>query len=248
MEQRVTEQSTNHLTTEQLSALLDARLDPREQAACDAHLQTCAQCRAALADLRRTVVLLRALPAPELPRSFALPTNVTYLQERLQREPVALDTPSHPSLPAIRQRRPVPLRRPVRVLSALVAVAALFFLLPGLLGVLPHLNGTSASNTSSSAGSIPASVPQHTPEKIGPRSTPAKPEQLSPAGTTAPAPTATATPGASQHTSTTTPHTPLSLPIIDLGTPQGQLEVGSGLLILGIAGLFVTRRRKKNAS
>jgi hypothetical protein len=70
--------STNHPTDweaqrERLSAYLDGRLPAPERIALDQHLPTCARCANELAELRRTVAVLRALPTPALPRSFALP-------------------------------------------------------------------------------------------------------------------------------------------------------------------------------
>src|SRR5919204_2331038 len=46
----------------QLSAYLDEALAPSERAAVAAHLDTCAQCRARLAELRATAALIRLLP------------------------------------------------------------------------------------------------------------------------------------------------------------------------------------------
>lgn len=47
----------------QLSAYLDGALAPSERAAVDAHLDTCADCRARLAELRTVASLIGALPA-----------------------------------------------------------------------------------------------------------------------------------------------------------------------------------------
>ena len=55
-----------------LSGRLDGRLDEREQAALQAHLSGCAECRQELAELEATVGLLRRQPQIEPPRSFAL--------------------------------------------------------------------------------------------------------------------------------------------------------------------------------
>ncbi len=240
----MTQQSDKHLTTEQLSALLDAQLSQDEQAICKAHLRTCAQCRAALAALRQTVALLHALPTPELPRSFALPTNVTYLQERPQHEAIPVDTPSRPSLPAIQQRRPTPLRHSARILSTLVAVIGLFFLLPSLLGMLPHLGGENAS-TASSGSAVPAAAPQHTPAIRGAaHSTTSVPNKSAPSRT----PVATPSPtfqNEPQATATQHPSSSLPPPILDINTPRGQQEVGITLFALGIVGIIVTRRRKQ---
>ncbi len=47
-----------------LSAYIDGALDPAAQAAVDAHLVTCALCRAHVAQLRATVAFVQALPDP----------------------------------------------------------------------------------------------------------------------------------------------------------------------------------------
>lgn len=60
--------------TEALSAYLDDALDSAEREALERHLATCDACQAELADLRRVREMLRALPAPTVPRSFTLPT------------------------------------------------------------------------------------------------------------------------------------------------------------------------------
>ncbi|TMD29929.1 MAG: hypothetical protein E6J04_13720, partial [Chloroflexi bacterium] len=44
-----------HLTTEQLSAFLDAQLSPAEQVEYNAHIESCQRCQGALASLRQTV-------------------------------------------------------------------------------------------------------------------------------------------------------------------------------------------------
>ena len=69
--------STSHPLA-QLSAYLDEALAPSEQAAVAAHLDTCAQCRARLAELRATAALIRSLPEMRpsrrlVPRIAAVP-------------------------------------------------------------------------------------------------------------------------------------------------------------------------------
>ncbi len=56
-----------------LSEHVDGRLDPRAEAKLQAHLSSCAECRAELEELQATVALLRSAPQTEPPRSFALP-------------------------------------------------------------------------------------------------------------------------------------------------------------------------------
>ncbi|HEY3067310.1 MAG TPA: zf-HC2 domain-containing protein [Methylomirabilota bacterium] len=55
---------------EHLTDLLDEVLDPSARAALEAHLATCAECRAELEGLRQTVTLLHRLDAPRAPASF----------------------------------------------------------------------------------------------------------------------------------------------------------------------------------
>jgi hypothetical protein len=246
----VTQHSDRHLTTEQLSALLDEQLFGEERAACEAHLRGCQQCRSQLADLRQTVALLHALPEPELPRSFTLPNNLTYLRERaapaVESRPVSTAT-------IARQRRPTPLKRPLRILSTLVAVIGLFFLVSSVITMLPH-SGTGASSTMNTAA--PAAAPSHTSQKA-PASGGSKPQAaqsstMGPAQRTATAaasPTPAPTPTTSESAQTPpgahllTPPPPSS-PLPDLNTPLGLSEVGVTLLVLGILGLIFTRRRQ----
>jgi hypothetical protein len=72
--------NSQHLNEEQLSSLVDQRLEPAEQASARAHLATCAGCRADYENLRATVGLLRGLPDLDPPRSFKLPEKVTPLR------------------------------------------------------------------------------------------------------------------------------------------------------------------------
>ncbi len=73
--------SVNHtdweMQRERLSAYLDGEATPAERYALDAHLSDCAQCQRELAELRQTRELVRALPAPPLPRAFTLPISPT---------------------------------------------------------------------------------------------------------------------------------------------------------------------------
>ena len=84
-----------HPTTEELSALLDGESPPAEADAVRSHVETCAECRAELDQLRTTVALLRALPAAAPPRSFRVSEQhsrgrlLTFPLQRLA-SPVAL--------------------------------------------------------------------------------------------------------------------------------------------------------------
>jgi hypothetical protein len=59
----------------ELSAFIDGQLDAGERARVQRHLETCAACRAELAELQSTVRLLRLVPTVAPPRSFALPLS-----------------------------------------------------------------------------------------------------------------------------------------------------------------------------
>ena len=246
----MTQQSDRHLTTEQLSALLDEQLSDEERAACETHLRGCRQCRSALADLRQTVALLRALPEPTLPRSFTLPGNLTYLRERSK---PSVETPVLTTTTIAQQRRPTPLKRPLRILSTLVAVIGLFFLVSSVITMLPHAtSGSAPSSTSNTAA--PASAPGHTgtfaaQQKTGvaenPHATSATPGHPTPTPSVSPTTTPTTSENEHKPSGASPPALPPpALPLPSLSTPLGLQEVGFTLLILGILGLIFTRRRR----
>lgn len=58
---------------ERLSAYLDDELGKGERAELERHLPTCEQCQRTLDELREVRALLRAMPMPASPRSFAIP-------------------------------------------------------------------------------------------------------------------------------------------------------------------------------
>jgi hypothetical protein len=251
---RVT-QHDRHPTTEQLSAFLDGQLSLDERGVWDAHIKTCEQCQQELADLRLTVNLLRALPQPELPRSFALPVDA----------PV---TPSaaysaHPTSSAAQRRRswPVALRTTGRSLCAIAAVLGLFLLASGLLADLPRATTT----TSGSAASMPASQPQNstsgsastanenTPQAATThRQTAATPE-ITPTAPSTMGPYAVkpGTPQKSDHMAAAAPANPFQpvLALFDVSTAGGRAALGALLLLLGAIGfiLLLGRRPKERA-
>jgi hypothetical protein len=120
-------QLDRHLTTEQLSTLLDNSLSSEEEyEATDvlndtSHLKNCTLCQHELAELRQTVTLLRALPPPQLPRSFALPVSITQ---------TPVPTPASPKV------LPIALRS----VSGLAAAIGIIFILSGLLSSIPFLS------------------------------------------------------------------------------------------------------------
>lgn len=220
-----------HLTTEQLSALLDQQLSSQEQTEYNAHLKTCQQCQNVMADLKLTVALLHALPQPTLPRSFVLPATTAHAQEQ----------PGHTIRPLTTTTRRTPphrlghlARRSIRTISTIAAVIGLIFMLSSFLTT--HSFG--GATTNSSTGSIPASGP-------------ARGSATTPHVETKHTPTAASgqTPGVAVPV-TPTPqikHQPeqnsTGSPAIDLNSPQVHLGLGAILLLIGVLGVALTRKR-----
>ena len=246
-----------HLTPEQLSAFLDQQLTPQEQAFFDAHLQSCQRCQNTLAELRRTVALLHAMPQPQLPRSFTLPTGISHTQQPalLQPQPARQGRISRYTL-----------RRTVRAVSTLAAVVAVIFILSGLLANI-HPGGGAASTAGSAFSNV--NGPVHSPAAAGPEAT-GKTQahggtpraagtpninghetgtpKASPVTTPTPAPTPTSTPTQGVNNSSGTTGPPTLPPALDPGQPTGRLTLGALLLLLSIAGLIATRRRRRNTA
>ena len=248
-----------HLTTTQLSAFIDKELSEQELAVCNAHLETCQQCQSALAGLKQTVAFLQALPEPALPRSFALSDRFTYLQERpeLQGEQQARANP-----PVRRRSGAYYVQRSLRVASTIAAVIGLVFLLSGLIPMLPH------GGESTSAGSnAPSASSEQRPSLVQPGITSTSsaatataqkaasadlhgtavrtPIHSPTSGTANAALTPTRVKGSSNQSPSKNTSTQPSLPVLDLGTPLGRQEAGFTLLVLGIVGVLLTRRRPR---
>ena len=233
-------QQNEHLTTEQLSAFLDKQLSPAERAVFDAHLASCQQCQSRLADLRLTVALVRALPQEEVPRSFVLPSRLAPVAERPTPRPATV-TP----VPQQRRARVSVLQRTVRTVSTLAAVLALIFILSGILP--SHLGGGGASTTSAPAASNQSN--QSAASNSAPTPATKFGSVQAADGTKTPVQTPKSTPAAtarsSIHSGTSPAVQPPTLPpFLDLSRPEGRLALGALLLVLGIIGLVVTRRRR----
>ncbi len=252
-------QEKRHLTTEQLSILLDGEVTAEEQAQWEAHLSTCPQCQQEQAGLRQTVALLHALPPPPLPRSFMLPMEAA--------EPVAGFMAASSTAPA-----PMPIRRQtqrrtlnpyvrgvLRTMSTLAAVIGVVFFLSG---ILPALVMHSATSDSAASGTIngPAANPRAATSNNSARKTPAArtnipPVQQAHTPTITPVPTPTATPsqtlgpllpgdqsasGGSQDTSASGS----TFLIFDLSSPAMRVGLGMALVILGVMGFVLFRRTR----
>lgn len=235
-------QQDEHLTTEQLSAFLDKQLSPPEQAVFDAHLASCQQCQSRLADLRLTVALVRALPQEEVPRSFVLPSRLAPVAERSTPRPARV-TP----VPQQRGARVYVLQRTVRVVSTLAAVLALIFILSGILPFLQF--GGGGASTASEAVPSNQSAASHSANTPHVQGTTTFGSAQAADGTKTPVPTPKRTPAATARSKTDTGTIstvqPSTLPpFLDLSRPEGRLALGALLLVLGITGLVVTRRRR----
>lgn len=261
-----------HIPIEQLSAYLDQQLTPEEQATVDAHLRSCEQCRLALADLRATVALVRALPQEAVPRSFSLPLNVTPLpiqatqdgrERRDQRQPVSVPARRQPhAQPIARPVARTPFRRSLRFISTIAAVLGLLVILSGLWSAIPlGLPGSGGATESSSSAPVassnqPTAVIPHvtTPVPEGTRaigSTPGQKGKTPITNTVRPAtPTRTSSPGSG--TFGNHQQVPVSPPfslssLLDLSTIQSRISLGLALVVVGIIGLLMTRRRYRRA-
>jgi predicted anti-sigma-YlaC factor YlaD len=238
-------QQDEHLTTEQLSAFLDKQLSPAERAVFDAHLASCQQCQSRLADLRLTVALVRALPQEEVPRSFVLPSRLAPVAERPTPRPATV-TP----VPRQRGARVSVLQRTVRVVSTLAAVLALIFILSGIVPSI-HFGGGEAASTAGSAAPAASnqSAASHNANTPHLQGTPTSGSVQAAVGTKTPHPTPKPTPAAKVQPNTgsrplSTVQPPTLPSFLDLSQPEGRLALGALLLVLGITGLVVTRRRR----
>jgi negative regulator of sigma E activity len=228
---------------EQLSALLDNELGTQERAELEAHLATCADCRAELASLQRARSLLRALPQPSLPRSFTLPLGSATIQE-LPRQAVSAGHPARQTggaQPARNTHR----RRPAQVLQWISTIAA-------VLGIIVLLSGVFTTRTFSNEATSASSMNtnQRPSASAGqPTSTTNSEPDRTPSTTHPTVPTTAPTNGSI----TSTPEPPFSQgasPSPDLGSSLGTLITSTGLgvllLLLSVCGFAIAwamRRR-----
>jgi hypothetical protein len=259
----VAQEQNQHLTTEQLSALLDKQLPSQEQAQCEAHLRACQQCQALLNDLRHTAALLHALPQPALPRSFVLTPEMLRaaapIEEPVAPVPLTIQIEERRRQRQHRQRgaqsqsqlRRYILPRTLRAMSTLVAVLGLLFVLsaipfhPG--GASSASNGSTyapaSSTTSGGVSSSPAPAPSPQKTRLAPNTTtgPGKNTQPSQQPTAPSSQTSTHQPATSSG-----PVFPPALAqvfsVLNPGGAGGRAIDGLLLLILAFAGLLIARR------
>jgi len=243
---------------EQLSAYLDDELDAAERTALERRLAGDAILRRALGELRQTRALLRAMPAPALPRSFALPEfgeldTPMHIRGKANQDAGADATGPLRTMPRVQvyhrdtgPNRIIPRATPtVRVaqwLGTLVAVLGLALLLGATLPAhAPSLTG-GAATSSASRGHEPASdttnAPSSTAAGAGPVGTyggvtdqhATTPSATAPA---APSPTTVATASAPSNSGGATPVVSLT---------QAWLPALGVLLLIGGVILFAYGR------
>ena len=251
---------------ERLSAYLDDQLAPSERAALERHLPTCARCADELAELRRTVALLRAMPTPALPRSFALPV------------PAAAPAPAPVATAATRAaRRPTGAHRAPRWpglaqwAGGLAAAAGIVLVLgSALAGGLPGAERSAMSpsyhNDSASGpygGNDQGTASTASPARVGPQAPATAPPSASGATCATPGPATPTIPGgpcvSNQYT---TQHgaTPSPAPATPTGMTvhNGQLSAngsesappvlpiaGGGLAVAGLVVFALGRRARR---
>lgn len=204
---------------ERLSAYLDDELDETERATLDEHLPTCEECQRLLAELGETRSLLRAVPAPTLPRSFLIPETGAIPQ------PLAgARRTTSASRTAVQRRRGA---RMLQWVGGLVATLGLFLFVGTTLLSSGHVQVSSTSYSPAGAARSTPSVlprqPTNTQPAIG-QSTGGHPPSQETATVVVPAPTS-GHPTSPQATQGNAP-------------PLG--PIASALLLIGGAGLLLT--------
>jgi len=233
---------------ERLSAYLDDMLDADERAELEAHLATCDTCQRQLAELRQVRALLRAMPQPALPRSFALPVE----EESAAAVPAQSPATPIPLRPTTRRQRVARMARAAQWLGTVAAVLGLAILISA--AVLGVRGGSQASSAAlSGGGATTTNAPAYTSDNSGAKSSPAATQFTM---STTPTAIATATQGIEAGTASGEQHTPK-------GTANGQNQpeaapvspllvwaIGGGVLSLAGVALFaissITRRRNRS--
>lgn len=214
---------------ERLSAYLDGEMNDGEHVALERHLSTCEQCQRTLDEFREVRALLRAMPMPASPRSFAIPTTGEV--------PVPLAAAVNRA--ESRERRTRGAGRWTGALQALgsfVAAAGVVLVLgSALIGTGPRYGG-SASQASGAAHAPQTTQHDSTSTAYGARqTTPTKAIQDTPI------PTPTVVPsGGNLSAGPVQPEQPANLPIVPIGA--GMVAGGAALIV---AGRVAGRKRRQ---
>lgn len=231
---------------EWLSAWLDDALDDAERAALGRHLETCADCQRILAELRQVRALLRALPAPALPRSFLLPEDgpveAPGRPGRTAGAPVVA-LPRAGASRAAAARRDGRWSRAAQRIGGLAAMIGLALLLGSALfgsHSSPQAASTAANNPTRQSPAT-GSVVQRTPTASRTAGAqPATGDQHAPTATASPAGVPTPTTSSPATTPTIEPAGGGGAPLVPLA---GAGLVGGGVIL--VAAGAVARRRER---
>lgn len=248
-------QLDRHLTTEQLSALLDNQPEEAGEAY-RRHLASCQQCQQELAELRQTVNLLRALPQPALPRSFVLPAGIPQItseRSNAQLEPnIHVLRSTNSSLQRARTRTSTG-RKVLSLAGTLAAVVGILFVLSGFVPSMSQMaastGGSSVSAGAPSYSSAASSTNGSTASSAGSGSQNSAAAQ--PRDVQAPDPTqsqniAGIQPAQKQETEQSAAP-PTAPPFFDWGATGIRIGLGILLFIVGIMGIAIGRERNKKA-
>ncbi len=229
---------------EQLSALLDNELNEQEREQLAAHLRTCSACRAELESMRRARALVRALPQPALPRSFALPIAVSPAPATPHQ--AASAGQSAPASGRSASARPTPIRSrrgPLRALQWLSAIAAVLGIVLLLASAFPSFSFRGFSTTASNSAQAPENAGR-TEDAASSTPSPVRTPATQP-GIDTPAPTA-APPSSTPGTALTGGDAASPAAGSSAGPPTSVTGLGILLLLLSACGFAITwaiRRR-----
>lgn len=238
-----------HLTTEQLSALLENTLSTQERTSYKAHLQACAQCQHTLAELRQTVTFLHALPEPALPRSFVL-SPAMLAEANQQRHRTANPVLPFPAPETRKRNKPGYIYNTMRFVSTIAALLGIVILVASLFSVLPRAGSSTTASSSSAGSSAPMASPNNKGQALPSSTNNATHDNGSTpsvAGGQTPHIAQTPPSVSSAHTNDgqTQPSSPAMQTLVpNLNTPSGFALLGIILLAFGILGLLVLRRFK----
>ena len=223
------QQEKQHLTTTQLSTLLDGQLPVEEREFSDAHLATCEQCQQELESLRQTKMLLHAMPRPALSRSFTLPVSTQQVDTSTIPAPITPIT-EYRSTPRRASSRPYYARTALRTIGTLAAMVGLVLLLSSLIPFVTHRGGGTAQSGSSTTS------PTTT------QATPTGPIAPNLRGTTVAQPNKQ--PQKTQPTQPEPSSGTFLHSLLDISTLEGHTFYGAFLFLLGIVALMLGRRRE----
>jgi hypothetical protein len=148
---------SRHVSTERLARFRDGDRHGLRDRRIEAHLQRCARCQAASAELAAVPGLLAAADLPRIPAHLAARIESALAAESAQRTRSAQTAGEAAGRPghARRRARPPAMRR-TPALRVLAAAAAVVVVAGGAYELVAHLGGSSSGGTASSSAGAPA--------------------------------------------------------------------------------------------